>query len=84
MLASGCWSGWAAWLRTRASPPVVLVTHHCEEIPPGFTHGGLVSRGRLLAAGPLGDVITSAQVSACFEVSVDVGCTDGRWWSRAA
>ncbi len=67
-----------------ASPPVVLVTHHCEEIPPGFTHGGLVSRGRLLSAGPLGDVITSAQVSACFGVSVAVGCTGGRWWSRAA
>ena len=25
-----------------ASPPMVLVTHHCEEIPPGFTHAGLV------------------------------------------
>ena len=24
----------------RTSPPIVLVTHHCEEIPPGFTHGG--------------------------------------------
>ena len=48
----------------RSSPPVVLVTHHCEEIPPGFTHAGLVSRGRLLSAGPLGDVITSAQVSS--------------------
>ncbi len=64
-------------------PPVVLVTHHCEEIPAGFTHGGLVCRGSLLAAGPLGDVITSARVSACFGVSVAVGCTDGRWWSRA-
>ncbi len=37
-------------------PPVVLVTHHCEEIPPGFTHGGLVSRGALVAAGPLDGV----------------------------
>ncbi len=65
-------------------PPVVLVTHHCEEIPPGFTHGGLVRRGALMAAGPLHDVITSARVSACFGVPVTVGCTDGRWWSRAA
>jgi len=65
-------------------PPVVLVTHHCEEIPPGFTHGGLVSRGRLVAAGPLDRVMTSAQVSACFGVPVTVGCTGGRWWSRAA
>ena len=65
------------------SPPVVLVTHHCEEIPPGFTHGGLMRAGRLIAAGPLRDVITSQHVSACFEVAVAVGCNDERWWSRA-
>jgi iron complex transport system ATP-binding protein len=66
-----------------ANPPLVLVTHHCEEIPPGFTHGGLVSGGELVAAGRLSDVMTSTRVSACFGVSVTVGCTDGRWWSRA-
>jgi iron complex transport system ATP-binding protein len=65
------------------SPPLVLVTHHCEEIPPHFTHGGLLRRGRLVAAGPLRDVITSERVSDCFDVAVAVGCTDGRWWSRA-
>jgi iron complex transport system ATP-binding protein len=65
------------------SPPIVLVTHHCEEIPPGFTHGGLVSGGELIASGPLAEVVTSAQVSACFGLAVTVGCTDGRWWSRA-
>lgn len=65
------------------SPPVVLVTHHCEEIPQGFTHGGLVSDGRLVASGPLDDVITSTRVSECFGVDVTVGRTDGRWWSRA-
>ena len=66
------------------SPPVVLVTHHCEEIPPGFTHGGLVRGGTLMAAGALREVITSENVSACFGVDVTVGCDDGRWWSRAA
>jgi iron complex transport system ATP-binding protein len=65
------------------SPPIVLVTHHCEEIPPGFTHGGLVSEGELIASGPLTEVITSERVSACFGLPVTVGCTDGRWWSRA-
>jgi iron complex transport system ATP-binding protein len=65
------------------SPPIVLVTHHCEEIPPGFTHGGLVRQGALMAAGPLRDVVTSERVSACFGVPVTVGCTAGRWWSRA-
>ena len=33
-----------------ASPPVVLVTHHCEEIPPGFTHGALLAGGALVGA----------------------------------
>ena len=64
------------------SPPMVLVTHHCEEIPRGFTHAGLVRQGRLVAAGPLEDVITSALVSTCFDIAVTVGQRDGRWWSR--
>jgi iron complex transport system ATP-binding protein len=73
----------AALASDPASAPIILVTHHCEEIPPGFTHGGLVSRGALLATGPLGEVVTSARVSDCFGVEVAVGCTDERWWSRA-
>jgi iron complex transport system ATP-binding protein len=64
-------------------PTMVLVTHHCEEIPSGFTHAGLVRAGTLLAAGPLPDVVTSSAVSACFDLPVTVGCDDGRWWSRA-
>jgi iron complex transport system ATP-binding protein len=65
------------------APAVVLVTHHCEEIPRGFTHGGLMRQGRLVAAGLLTDAITSEAVSACFGIPVVVGRTDGRWWSRA-
>ncbi|HEY6427571.1 MAG TPA: ATP-binding cassette domain-containing protein, partial [Acidimicrobiales bacterium] len=64
-------------------PAVVLVTHHCEEIPPGFTHGALMRGGRMVAAGPLVDAITSDAVSVCFGIGVTVGCTRGRWWSRA-
>ena len=65
------------------SPTMVLVTHHCEEIPPGFTHAALARRGMLVEAGPLHDVITSASISTCFDVTVVVGSTSGRWWSRA-
>jgi iron complex transport system ATP-binding protein len=65
------------------SPTMVLVTHHCEEIPRGFTHAGLVRQGRLVAAGALEDVVTSSLVSSCFDVAVTVGRRDGRWWSRA-
>lgn len=67
-----------------AVPPLVLVTHHAEEIPPGTTHVALVRGGRLLAAGPLEDVLTSATVSDCFGLSVTVGREGDRWWSRAA
>ncbi len=69
--------------RSPETPPLVLVTHHAEEIPPGTTHVGLVRSGRLVAAGPIESVLTSAAVSECFGVAVRVGCTDGRWWTRA-
>jgi iron complex transport system ATP-binding protein len=64
-------------------PTMVLVTHHCEEIPTHFTHAVLVRGGSLLATGSLASVITSDLVSECFGVSVSVGCDGGRWWSRA-
>jgi iron complex transport system ATP-binding protein len=66
-----------------ASPTIVLVTHHCEEIPAGFTHAALVRRGSLIATGRTDDVLDSASVSECFDVDVAVGSTSGRWWSRA-
>jgi iron complex transport system ATP-binding protein len=65
------------------SPTMVLVTHHCEEIPQKFTHAGLVRQGTFVAAGQLPDVVTSEMVSRCFDLPVSVGCDDGRWWSRA-
>jgi iron complex transport system ATP-binding protein len=64
-------------------PPLVLVTHHAEEIPPGTTHGALVRDGRLLTAGPLDEVLTSDAVSDCFGLEVTVGRDNDRWWSRA-
>lgn len=64
-------------------PPLVLVTHHAEEIPPGTTHAALVRDGRLLDAGPLEEVLTAEAVSECFEVNVAVGRDGGRWWARA-
>lgn len=67
-----------------AAPPLVLVTHHLEEIPPGITHAALVRQGRLLAAGPAGTVLDGPTVSACFGVDVAVGRAGDRWHARAA
>jgi iron complex transport system ATP-binding protein len=73
----------AALASDRRVPSMVLVSHHLEEIPPGMTHAALLRRGRLIRAGRLNDVLTSAGVSAAFETPVEVGCDQGRWWSRA-
>ncbi len=66
-----------------ASPALVMVTHRVEEIPPGFTHGLLLRNGEVLAQGPLEHVLTSAQLSACFGISLELGHRNGRWHAQA-
>ena len=48
-------------------PTLVLVTHHVEEITPGFTHALLLKAGRVHASGPRGTSLTSANLSAVFD-----------------
>ena len=48
------------------SPATVLVSHHVEEIPPGFTHALLLREGRVVDAGPLEEVLTERALSATF------------------
>jgi iron complex transport system ATP-binding protein len=62
--------------------PLVLVTHHLEEIPPGITHALLLRGGEVVAAGPLADTLTSEAVSETFGVHVTVDRTRGRWFAR--
>ncbi|MEU5690758.1 ATP-binding cassette domain-containing protein [Actinosynnema sp. NPDC020468] len=61
----------------------VLVTHHLEELPSTTTHALLISRGRVVAAGPVADVVTTEHVSAAFEHPIRVSRHDGRWSARA-
>ncbi|MFI1068492.1 ABC transporter ATP-binding protein [Streptomyces puniciscabiei] len=60
----------------------VLVTHHLEELPPTVTHAALLRDGRCLAAGPVDTVLTSEQVSACFDHPVQLSRSGGRWTVR--
>lgn len=67
------------------APPFVMVTHHVDEIPPGVTHAGILSNGRLVRAGPIEEVITAASISECFGVDVHLERrAGGRFaaWSR--
>lgn len=65
------------------SPAMVLVTHHLEEIPAGMTHAMLLKQGRVMAAGPIGDVLTDEKLSATFDLPLAVTRADGRWSARA-
>ena len=63
------------------TPATVLVTHHVEEIPEGFTHLLLLAEGRVMAAGPLDEVLDAERLSACFGLPLGLEHRHGRWWA---
>jgi iron complex transport system ATP-binding protein len=64
------------------APATVLVTHHVEEIPPGFTHGLLLKEGQVVAQGLLSDVLTAQNLSIAFHQSIALERIDGRYFAR--
>ena len=62
----------------------LTVTHHFEELPPSTTHALLLGRGRVIASGPVEDVLRSEPVSECFSHPIVVTRAQGRWLARAA
>ena len=64
------------------SPATVLVSHHVEEIPPGFTHALLLREGKVVAAGPLDDVLTEQNLATTFGMPLVLSHEDGRWSAR--
>ncbi len=64
------------------APATVLVSHHVEEIPPGFTHALLLRQGAVVAAGPLEDVLTPALLSTTFGMPLALRHEDDRWAAR--
>ena len=68
--------------RDEAAPATVLVSHHVEEIPPGFTHALLLRGGGVVAAGPLEQVLTEQVLSETFAMPLRVEERDGRWTAR--
>jgi iron complex transport system ATP-binding protein len=71
------------YARAEQAPAIIMVTHHVEEIPVGFTHALLLSQGRIAAAGPLRDVLTSERLSDAFGLDLLVDERDGRFTARA-
>jgi iron complex transport system ATP-binding protein len=70
------------------APPLILVTHHLDEVPPGMTHVLMLREGEVVASGPIQRTLTSANLSDCFGLPLTLQRTDdGRftaWSPRAA
>jgi iron complex transport system ATP-binding protein len=62
----------------------VLVTHHVEEIPPGFTHALLLRDGAVMAQGLLDDVLTADNLTKTFGLPLLVDRHGERYTARAA
>jgi iron complex transport system ATP-binding protein len=66
----------------QSSPATVLVSHHVEEIPPNFTHAMLLRDGQVVASGPMGEVITEANLTATFRMPLVLTHEAGRFAAR--
>jgi iron complex transport system ATP-binding protein len=67
-------------LRSRAaSPTVVLISHHLDELPHGVDQVVLLKGGSILADGPASTVLTGENLSRLFDCRVQVLRNDGRY-----
>jgi iron complex transport system ATP-binding protein len=66
-----------------ATPAMILVTHHVEEIPPGTTHALVLAGGRVVASGPIDAALTTDTLSTAFDFPIELGRDGPRWWARA-
>lgn len=65
--------------RDKDAPSLVLVTHHIDEITPGFGHVLMLKDGRTYAAGAAEDLIDDAHLSAVFGADLQVERRGGRF-----
>ncbi|MFM7014403.1 MAG: ABC transporter ATP-binding protein [Actinomycetota bacterium] len=71
------------YAQSPVAPAIVMVTHHIEEIPPGFTHALILSTGQVYAAGEIATTITSEKVSEAFGFGLEVSMENGRYRVRS-
>ncbi|MGO2932899.1 ABC transporter ATP-binding protein [Microbacterium sp.] len=77
----GLLSGYAS---SPTTPAMVMVTHHVEEIPVGFTHVLLIRDGGVVAAGPMEETLTADSLTEAFGMPITMSADDGRYAARAA
>lgn len=71
------------YARAKSAPAIVMVTHHVEEIPSGFTHALLMKNGAITAAGPIDEVLNPANLSLTFGLELSLEKSNDRYVARA-
>lgn len=74
----------SGYAKAESAPAIVMVTHHVEEIPQGFTHALIITDGTVHSAGKIDDVVTSENLSAAFGLELIIIKDSGRYTARAA
>ncbi|WDG19652.1 ABC transporter ATP-binding protein [Microbacterium sp. Clip185] len=74
----------SGYAQAPTTPAMVMVTHHVEEIPVGFTHVLLLRAGAVVASGPIAETLTAENLSEAFGMPIVVTEADGRYAARAA
>lgn len=73
----------SGYAQAPTTPAMVMVTHHVEEIPVGFTHVLLLRDGEVVASGPLDEALTAENLSATFGLDITLAHEAGRYAARA-
>ncbi|PTT22190.1 MULTISPECIES: ABC transporter ATP-binding protein [Microbacterium] len=73
----------SGYAQAPTTPAMVMVTHHVEEIPVGFTHVLLLRDGEVVASGPLDEALTAENLSATFGLQITLTREAGRYAARA-
>lgn len=74
----------SGYAQAPTTPAMVMVTHHVEEIPVGFTHVLLLRDGAKVAAGPIPETLTAENLTATFGAPIVLTEDAGRYAARAA
>ncbi|MBF4460796.1 ABC transporter ATP-binding protein [Pseudoclavibacter sp. VKM Ac-2867] len=74
----------SSFAQSEFAPAIVMVTHHVEEIPVGITHVLLLREGKVVAAGPISEVLTSSNLEMTFGLPLHVTNAQGRYAARAS
>jgi len=73
----------SGYAQAPTTPAMVMVTHHVEEIPVGFTHVLLLRDGEVVASGPLDEALTAENLSKTFGLEITLTHEAGRYAARA-